>query len=137
MAAHAAMTERHADIPNQHAFRGDVIGNAAIRACMVGAKRSRFAEKGRGVGHAVHSLCIVCAAGLGLKVSRIYFRRSTREIIAIAPSTRKASDIAMNTRPYGPMIRAAAMMGGSIGMESLNAHATAAPAAAAVHNFAT
>ena len=54
MFAHAAMTERHAEISKEHAFRGDVIGNPAIGAAMVGAKRPGFAEKGRDVGHAFH-----------------------------------------------------------------------------------
>ena len=65
MAAHAAMTERHADIPNQHAFRGDVLGNPAIRAEMVGAERSRFAEKRGDVGAAFHSLASYVLPGFG------------------------------------------------------------------------
>src|SRR4030095_14421591 len=64
-------------------------------------------------------------------------RRNSIRTVVIPPSTRKMRVVARKIRPYGPRMRTAAAIGGIGGIDSFTAHAAAAPAIAAVPNFAT
>ena len=137
MATQAAVAQRERLVANQHALRRHVIVLAAAGTVMILTKRPRFIEQGARVRHARSTLHRPGQYLTDRGEPYIYRRRKTIRIVDVAPSTRSNIVIARKTRPKGPTIRTAATTGGSIGMDSFTPHAAAAPAAAAVHSFAT